>query len=83
MSRLPVNLIEKDDRGLVGTGLFEKQSQLSLCLSHPLAQTVRTLAHEECHTLARLRAGVSQCACSESLAATGGAIEQHTYRKVT
>eukprot|EP00959_Pyramimonas_sp_CCMP1952_P184530 3858692-Pyramimonas_sp.AAC.1 len=51
--RQPVDLVEKDDRGLLAARLLEQHLELTLRLPHPLAQHVRALAHEERHLGAR------------------------------
>jgi hypothetical protein len=49
--RLTIDLIEEDDTRLTRPRLFEQQPQLPLRFSNPLAQTIRSLSHEEsCRT---------------------------------
>lgn len=56
--------------------MIEKKKRLRHA---PLAEAVSTLAHEEGHTFAWLRAGVGQCARGQRLACAWRAEEQHAF----
>ena len=45
------------------TYLIKQEPQLSFCLTHPLAETVSTFAHEESHSLGATTALISQGTC--------------------
>jgi hypothetical protein len=49
-----VYLVEEDNRRLQLACTIEQHAQLALGLTHPLGETVRTLAHEEAHLLLAL-----------------------------
>lgn len=66
----------------IHTYLVKEQSELSLRLSHPLAEAVCPLPHEEGDLLASLGALVGQCSGHQCLSAAWGAIEQHSTRGI-
>lgn len=65
-----IDFIEKNDGWLHAFGLFKQQPQLTLCLTHPLAQAVRSFAHEERHAASVDRTGIRQRARHKGLAGT-------------
>lgn len=46
-----INFIKEDDGWLPHFCCLKQQTQLTLSLSNPLAETVRSFAHEECYFL--------------------------------